>query len=138
MKTTNNLWLANLSACAILSLTAVPALALADVYVIANSATAVTEADIRDIFLGDKQLAGGTKLVPVDNAPAQDEFLSKALKMESAKYNSTWTKKSFREGLNPPSVRSGDLEVIDFVKKTPGAVGYVKSSPSGVKVLQKF
>ena len=138
MKTTNKFWLINLCTSGVLSLAAVPALALADVYVIANSATAVTDADIRDIFLGDKQLAGSTKLVPVDNGPAQDEFLSKALKMESAKYNSTWTKKSFREGLNPPSVRSGDLEVIEFVKKTPGAIGYVRSSPSGVKVLQKF
>lgn len=138
MKKINKLWLANLCATGWLSMATVPALALADVYVIANTSTAVSEADIRDIFLGDKQLAGSIKLIPVDNGPAQDEFLSKALKMESAKYNSTWTKKSFREGLNPPSVRSGDLEVIEFVKKTPGAVGYVKTTPSGVKVLQKY
>lgn len=138
MKKTNRLWLANLCATGLLSMATVPAQALADIYVITHSSTTIADSDIRDIFLGDKQLAGGTRLVPVDNGPAQDEFLNKALKMESAKYNSTWTKKSFREGLNPPSVRSGDLEVIEFVKKTPGAVGYVKTPPSGVRVLQKF
>jgi hypothetical protein len=49
-----------------------------------------------------------------------------------------WTKKSFREGINPPPVKSGDTEVADFVKKTPGAVGYVSSQPSGVNVIHKY
>lgn len=109
-----------------------------EVFVIAHPSAAIGAGDVRDIYLGDKQFAGSTKLVPVDNGPAQEEFVGKALKMESAKYNSAWTKKSFREGLNPPAVKSGDLEVIEFVKRTPGAVGYVRSPPSGVPVVIRY
>lgn len=112
--------------------------ALAEVVVIANPATQVAPADVVDIFLGEKQFAGSTKLVPVDNGPQQELFLGKVLKLDSGKYSSKWAKKSFREGLNPPAVKSGDLEVIEYVKRTPGAVGYVASAPAGVTVVQKY
>lgn len=112
--------------------------AFAEVFVIAHSSVQISTGDIREVFLGDKQFAGSVKIIPVDNGAAQDQFLSKVLSMEGAKYNSAWTKKSFREGLNPPAVKSGDAEVLDYVKKTPGAVGYVTTTPSGVTVVQKF
>lgn len=111
---------------------------LADLVVIANPATQVAAADVNDVFLGDKQFAGSTKLIPVDNGPLQEAFLSKVLKLDAGKYNAKWAKKSFREGLNPPAVKSGDAEVIDYVKRTPGAVGYVGSAPAGVTVVQKY
>lgn len=109
-----------------------------EVFVIAGAATQLASGDIRDVFVGEKQFAGPTKLVPVDNAAAQDVFLDKVVKMDKQKYTSTWTKKSFRDGLNPPALKSSDLEVVEFVKKTPGAVGYVTSQPAGVSVIQKF
>lgn len=84
--------------------------------VIAHPSTDIAAGDVRDIFVGDKQLAGGTKLVPVDNAAAQAEFLSKVLQMESPRYVSNWTKKSFREGLTAPASKGSDAEVIAFVK----------------------
>jgi ABC-type phosphate transport system substrate-binding protein len=114
------------------------AAAVAEVVVIANPATQVTAADVVDIFTGEKQFAGSAKLIPVDNGPMQEHFLSQVLKLDSAKYSSKWAKKSFRDGLNPPPVKSGDAEVIEFVKRTPGAVGYVGSSPAGVTVVQKY
>lgn len=110
----------------------------AEVVVIANSGTQIAPADVADIFLGEKQFAGPTKLVPVDNGPQQESFLSKVLKLDSGKYNNKWAKKSFRDGLNPPAVKSGDAEVIEYVKRTPGAVGYVGTSPAGVTVIQKY
>jgi len=110
----------------------------ADLYVIANSGVNLTVADAREVFLGEKQFSGSIKLVPVDNAAVQEAFLAKVVKMDSAKYASSWTKKSFRDGLTPPALKSGDAEVIEFVKRTPGAVGYVSTSPSNVSVIQKF
>ncbi|BAL26865.1 hypothetical protein [Azoarcus sp. KH32C] len=110
----------------------------ADLIVIAHPDAKITGADVQDIFLGAKQFAGSLKLTPVDNGPAQEQFLKKALQIDATKYNSVWTKKSFREGLNPPPVKSGDLEVIDFVRKTPGAVGYVTSPADGVTVVNKY
>jgi len=109
-----------------------------DVYVIANSGTTVTADDVRDIFLGGKQLAGNIKLVPVDNAAMQAQFLDKVMKMEAAKYNSAWTKKSFRDGVTPPPVKGSDAETIEFVRQTAGAVSYVGTAPSGVTVVGKF
>ena len=58
--------------------------------------------------------------------------------MNASKYESIWIKKAFRDALNPPKVLMNDTDVIDYVKRTPGAVGYVASAPSGVTVLQKY
>jgi hypothetical protein len=112
--------------------------AIADVFVIANSSVQLTGAEVRDVFVGNKQLAGAVKLVPVDNANVQPQFLAKVMKVDVAKYGSIWIKKSFRDGLIPPAMKSGDAEVLDYVKKTVGAVGYVGSAPNGVTVVQKF
>jgi ABC-type phosphate transport system substrate-binding protein len=110
--------------------------AAGDIVVISNSGIVVSADEIRDIFLGEKQFAGGTKLVVIDNAALQAGFLSKVMHMDAAKYNSIWTKKSFRDGLTPPAVKSGDAEVIEYIKRTPGAIGYVSTTPAGVKVIR--
>lgn len=116
---------------------AAPVLA-ADVYVIAHSALTLAEDEVRDVFIGDKQIAGGTKVMPMDNASLQKDFVEKVLKIDGSKYSSIWTKKGFRDGINPPPVKSGDAEVIAAVKATPGAVGYVSSAPAGVKLIKKY
>jgi ABC-type phosphate transport system substrate-binding protein len=108
-----------------------------DVVVISNSDLTISADEIKDIFLGEKQFAGSIKLTVIDNASAQGGFLSKFMQMDAAKYNNIWTKKSFRDGLTPPAVKSSDAEVTEFVKRTPGAVGYVSSTPTGVKIIQK-
>ncbi|MBC8412113.1 MAG: phosphate ABC transporter substrate-binding protein [Nitrospira sp.] len=112
--------------------------AYAEIYVISHSGTTLSESDIKDVFLGSKQFSDSTKLVPVDNSGAQEEFVTSVLKMNARKYSTAWTKKSFRDGINPPAVKSGDTDVLNFVKNTPGAVGYVTSAPSGVNVLKKY
>lgn len=105
--------------------------------VITHPAVTLAADDVRDVFLGEKQVAGSVKLVPVDNAAAQPAFLAQVMKLDAAKYATTWTKKSFRDGLNPPAVKATDVEVIDFVKRTPGAVGYVSAAPAaGVNIVR--
>lgn len=115
----------------------VPALA-GDIYVISNTSINLPGDEVRDVFLGDKQIADGVKLVPIDNTAAQNDFLAKVLKVDAAKYSTIWAKKGFRDGLNPPPVKSSDAEVIAAVKATPGAVGYVTTKPAALKVLQKY
>jgi ABC-type phosphate transport system substrate-binding protein len=107
-----------------------------DIVVISNSGIVISADEVRDIFLGEKQFAGDTKLVVVDNAALQAGFLVKFMHMDIAKYNGIWTKKSFRDGLTPPAVKSGDAEVFEYVKRTPGAVGYVSTATAGVKIVQ--
>ena len=117
---------------------AVPAVA-GDVYVIAHPGVGVGAEELRDIYLGEKQFSGSTKVVPVDNAAAQSDFLAKALTIGASKYAALWVKKGFRGAMAAPLVMSGDAEVINYVKITPGAIGYVNAAGHpGVKYLFKY
>jgi hypothetical protein len=109
--------------------------------VIANGGVELSADDIRDVYLGEKLVAGGAKLSPVDNAALQAQFLAKVMLLDSAKYQSVWTKKGFRDGLAAPASRTSDADVIAYVKRMPGAVGYVNASAAsvaGVKILKKY
>jgi len=110
----------------------------ADLYVIANDAVDLQPSDIRDVYLGEKQFSGSVRLHPVDNAAAQEAFLAKVMQMSSTAYATAWVKKAFRQGLTQPPRQANDAEVIEFVQRNQGAVGYVKAAPAGVKVLQRL
>lgn len=109
----------------------------ADLYIICNSHVSISASDVRDMFLGEKQFAGAVKLVPIDNSAAQQAFLDKVLQMNAAKYSTAWTKKSFRDGVNPPQVAGSDAEALAYVRRTPGACSYVTSPVSDVVVVSK-
>jgi len=107
--------------------------------VIAHPQLELNAEEIRDVYLGEKQLAGHLKLLPVDNSALQNEFLEKVLQTDARKYAARWTKKSFREGLAIPAVKGSDAEVIAYVRATPGAIGYISgTAPKTVKLLVKF
>ena len=107
--------------------------------VIAHPQLELNAEEIRDIYLGEKQLAGHLKLLPVDNSAIQNEFLEKVLQTDARKYAARWTKKSFREGLAIPAVKGSDAEVIAYVRATPGAIGYISgTAPKSVKLLARF
>ena len=113
----------------------------ADVYVIANPSVELSADNIRDVFIGEKLLVTGVKLAPVDNAGAQAEFLAKVMSLDIAKYSSIWTKKGFRDGLNPPDMKAADSDVILYVRQTPGAIGYISAVPvttTGFKIIKKY
>lgn len=109
-----------------------------DVYVIAHPSVELTQAELKDVYLGDKQFVGRMQLMPVDNAAIQGDFLAKALKMKASQYTALWIKKGFRNSQVAPETKSGDAEVIKFVQKTPGALGYVGAPAAGVKVLHTY
>ena len=75
-----------------------------DLYLACHEGVLLPAADVRDVFLGEKQFLNTIRLVPVDNIAAQPEFLEKVLKMNGIKYATTWAKKSFRDGINPPAM----------------------------------
>jgi hypothetical protein len=111
----------------------------ADLYVICNAHVTLSSADVRELFLGEKQFAGPVKLVPIDNSAAQPIFLEKVLQMNAAKYSTTWTKKSFRDGINPPLVAGSDAEALAYVRRTPGACSYVTTPvPGDVSVVSRL
>jgi hypothetical protein len=116
------------------------AVSAADIYIVTNSDMKLSAGDIREIFLGDREFNGTVRLVPVDNQAVQAEFTSKVLAMAVDRYSTLWTKRAFRDAINPPVQKLTDLEVLEFVRKTHGAIGYVSSAPhdKGVVVVAKF
>lgn len=110
-----------------------------DLYIVCNLQPTITAADVRDLFVGEKQFAGTVKLVPIDNSAAQNLFLDRVLKMTASKYSVTWIKKSFRDGINPPLVAGSDAEAVATVRRTPGACSYVTTKPeSSLEVVAKL
>jgi hypothetical protein len=111
-----------------------------DIYVVTRPDLNLTPGDIREIYLGDKEFSGSQRIIPIDNQAAQAEFAAKVLTMNINRYNSLWTKKAFRDALNPPAVKATDIEVLEYVKRTHGAVGYMSSAPldKGVVIVGKF
>ena len=106
-----------------------------DLYIICNVQPSITAADVRDLFVGEKQFVGATKLVPIDNSVAQGLFLDRILKMTAAKYSVTWIKKSFRDGINPPVIAGSDAEAVATVRRTPGACSYVTTKPEASLIV---
>ena len=110
-----------------------------DLYVACHAGATIAAADVRDVFLGERQYLRTIRLVPVDNVSAQQDFLERVLKMNDVKYTTTWAKKSFRDGLNPPASLANDSAVLEFIKRTPGGCGYLTMQPpAGVAVIGKY
>jgi len=115
----------------------------AQVVVIANPSVKVAEvskADLRDVFTGgSSNLSSGVHVVPVllkDGAIHQD-FLALYVGKSDAAFRTSWRSLVFSgQGVMPRSLES-DAAVVEFVVRTPGAIGYIgKSTPhEGVKVL---
>jgi len=106
-----------------------------DLFVICHPGVKLLPGDVRDMFLGEKQFAGSVTLQPADNNAAQPAFLEKVLMMGAGRYATAWTKKSFRDGLNPPPVKGTDAEALDFVRRTTGACSYMSVAPGPGVVL---
>jgi hypothetical protein len=110
-----------------------------DLYLVCHAGVSLGAADVRDVFLGEKQFYGAIRLVPVDNIAAQPAFLERVLKMDAVKYAATWAKKSFRDGINPPAAMANDGAVLEFIRRTPGGCGYLGADPLlGVTVIGRF
>ncbi len=126
---------------------ATPAQGADAIVVIVNpsvAGAAIRRSDLAAVFLrkvvrwGDRSEA-----TPVDQSGAslvRHAFSEAVLQMPSATVLQYWQKQMFASPpLRPPAVKPNDGEVIAFVAKTTGAVGYVSAGaalPAGVKVLQ--
>jgi ABC-type phosphate transport system substrate-binding protein len=84
----------------------------------------------------------GAPAVPVDQSgtsAVRRAFSDSVLGMPAATAVQYWQKQMFAGSpLRPPAVKGSDAEVIAFVAKTEGAVGYVWKTvalPAGVKAI---
>jgi len=92
------------------------------------------------VFLKQVNKVGGAAVTPVDQAPAaavRDAFSKKVVGRPVGAVQQYWQQKIFSGGDVPPATKASDKDVLEFVKATPGAIGYVSASAGtdGVKVL---
>jgi hypothetical protein len=107
---------------------------------IAHPSVNLTVDEVRELYLGERQFAGKLKLVPVDNIALRSEFLSKVIQTDERKYVAHWLRRSFHQGLEAPVLMDSDVQTCEFVRSTPGAVGYVskRTGTAGTKILAEF
>jgi ABC-type phosphate transport system substrate-binding protein len=69
----------------------------------------------------------------------RNRFLQVYLNQDEDKYTAHWTVRRYIGKGTPPRELSSSAEVINFVKSTPGAIGYIDEAevPPGVNVLLK-
>jgi ABC-type phosphate transport system substrate-binding protein len=121
-----------------------PGIAVADdLFVIGNRSVPVAELsadDIQNIYLGKKKVwENGMKIeiAVLGDGAATDRFLKEYVKKNSSTFNNYWKKQIFTGGGKPPVSFEKEKDMIDYVSKTKGAVGYLtsQSSAESVKIL---
>lgn len=102
--------------------------------------SALNQTDINNIFLGGKNTwDDGSKVIFViqKHSACHDIFLKNYINKTPSQFSSYWKKQVFTgKGFAPRSL-DNDQEMIKFVSKTKGAIGYVSSDTGldNVKVI---
>jgi ABC-type phosphate transport system substrate-binding protein len=103
--------------------------------------TQIRRAILSSIFLGDvKRWGDGRTVHPVDrslNSPLREHFTRQVLTVPPDSLQYYWNGKIMKGAL-PPPVKQTDEEVLEYVAKTQGAIGYVSADvevPASVKPL---
>jgi ABC-type phosphate transport system substrate-binding protein len=114
----------------------------ADFKVIANpavSVSSVSSEDLKAVFLGTKSSLGDTHVVPVleKSGSAHEAFLKECVGKSDAALSTYYRSLVFTGKGAMPKALGSDAEVIEYVAKTKGAIGYVgaAAAPAGVKTL---
>jgi ABC-type phosphate transport system substrate-binding protein len=114
---------------------------LAGVTVIAHEGLKnLDESTISRIYMGKIIEVNGSAVNPVNlmtGSNTRTQFMNQVLGKEDDSYIAYWVvRRSIGKGVSPKEFGS-DKEVIEYVKSTPGAIGYIDSSESkpGLNVL---
>ncbi len=128
-------------ATAMLLALSLPAQADDGLAVIANASLKNVDADtVRRIYTGRTIELDGQVLRPVNLSPGQalrTRFLRALLQQQDDDYVAYWTVRRYIGKGTPPRDLATSAEVIDYVTRTPGAIGYVDSADlrPGLSVL---
>jgi len=115
----------------------------ADVKVIANpgvGASSISADELRSVFLATKtSLSDGSHVEPVleKGGPAHDAFLKEYIGKTDAALETYYRSLVFTGKASMPKTLASDAEVVAYVAKTKGAIGYVSggTATAGVKTL---
>lgn len=130
---------------ALLILLLLPGAALAEgLLIIANPSVDLTAPltvrQIAAIYLLRRTVwPDGSHIVPVNREASsliRAEFTARVLRQDNDSLAVYWNRMHFM-GLEPPVVQESDAAMLAFVRKVPGAIGYIdaETPPEGVKVV---
>jgi len=132
--------LRNLRVLALL-LSALPAWARGDIFVIVNPANpvnALTQKEVLDIYMGRKRaFPSGEYVLSFDQARdgvVREQFYRMLTGMSLSQVNGYWSRLMFTGQLLPPQPLPDDSAVLDVVRRNPGAIGYVETPPEDSSV----
>jgi ABC-type phosphate transport system substrate-binding protein len=128
---------------AVCLVTVAPAFAWAEVVVVVNESVVdqqVARKELQRIYLGKRSTWDDkSTVVPVilKEGPVHEEFVEDVVGRSVHRFANYWRQMVFTGKGTPPTGFASEAEVVEFVKITPGAVGYVspQAEVTGVKVL---
>lgn len=113
------------------------------VKVIANpsvSADSISASDLKSVFLEDSDSVGGSHVEPVlsKGGPTHEAFLKEFLGRTDSALQAFYRSLVFTGKASMPKMLGSDAEILAYVARTKGAIGYVSADTStpGVKTLQ--
>jgi ABC-type phosphate transport system substrate-binding protein len=132
-----------MTAAALLAALAAPASAAAFKVIVneANASASVSKDELRAIYTGKStRWANGQKAEPADLVPeaaAREAFSEAVLGKPVSAVQSNWQRLIFSGKGVPPPELANDRDVVTFVRRSAGAVGYVSDAAAvdGVKVV---
>lgn len=101
---------------------------------------ALTADDLKAVLLGNKikwNGGGVIKLAVLTSGPAHDKVMQDHAQRSADQFDKYWKKLVFTGKGVMPHQAADEAAIVDYVAKTPGAVGYVSTSSVSdrVKVL---
>jgi hypothetical protein len=116
----------------------------ADLKVIANPSvetSTISPADLKAVFLATKtSLAGGGHVEPVleKGGPVHEAFVKEYLGKTEAALETYYRSLVFTGKASMPKTVASDADVVSYVSKTKGAIGYVSAgaSTASAKVIE--
>lgn len=108
-----------------------------------NPASSMSRAEVAKLFLKKtKKWEGGLRIAPVDQAPgrsARKAFTKEIHGRPVPAIKGYWQKMIFSGQSTPPPELESDRQVLDYVRRSSGGIGYVSAGTSlgnGIKVLR--
>ena len=101
----------------------------------------VSEADIADIYLGEKRFQDGIKIAPLlyPEGIVKEVFLREAVRMTQKEYKLYWTKKIFQAGIPIPKRSASPADIVKIVREDKCGIGFLPKEElkdlSGLKVI---
>lgn len=107
-----------------------------------NTTTALTTDELSGVFLKKvTKWKDGRSIVPVDlreDSPVRQSFSNAVHRRKVPAINSYWQQQIFSGRAVPPREMDSEEEIVRFVARSPGGIGYVstKTPLKDVKVLK--